>query len=82
MRGWVKKFTGEYLETQNNVSFDGLIAVEVPLMPSPAARREIKIQKEMNRLLREQAIKNLGLTPEPIPLPEEEPDPIIITPVG
>ncbi len=82
MKAWVTNFLGEYFETDDNCSYSDSIAVAVPQMPSNEAKEEMKIQKEMSRLLREQAIKNLGLKPEPIPIPEPEPTPILITPGG
>jgi hypothetical protein len=80
MKAWVGNFTGDYFQTDDNCSCSPAIATPVKPKPSLDANREIKIQKEITRLLREQAIKNLGLTPEPIPLPEDEPTPIIKTP--
>jgi len=80
MKGWVTNFTGEYFETKDSCSYSPAIAIQVKPKPSTQAEREIKIQKEMRRLVREQAIKNLGLTPEPIPFPEDEPTPILKTP--
>ena len=77
MKAWIINFTGEYYETKDNYSYSPSIATRVKPRPSLEADREIKIQKEITRLLREQAIKNLGLTPEPI-----EPTPIEPTPNG
>ena len=77
MKAWVTKFTGEYFETNDNCSYSPSIATHVKPHPSPEADREIRVQKEMTRLLREQAIKNLHLDPEPI-----EPTPIEPTPGG
>jgi len=80
MKAWITNFTGQYFETEDSCSCSPEIATHIKPKPSTEADREIKIQKEMSRLLREQAIKNLGLTPEPMPLPEDEPTPIIKTP--
>jgi len=73
LKAWITPFTGEYFETDNNCSYSPATATQVKPKPSPEADQEIKIQKEMNRLLREQAIKNLGLKPEPIITDEKEP---------
>ena len=77
MKTWITNFTGEYFETDDNCSCSPAIATQTKPKPSTEADQEIKIQKEMTRLVREQAIKNLGLTPEPI-----EPTPIKPTPNG
>ena len=73
MKAWIANFTGEYFETQDNCTCPPSIATPVKRKPSTEADQEIKIQKEMNRLLSEQATKNLGLTPEPIITDEKEP---------
>jgi len=73
MKAWVTNLTGEYFQTDDKFSCSPAIATQVKPKPSPEADTEIKIQKEMNRLLREQAIKNLGLKPEPIIIEEKEP---------
>lgn len=80
MKAWVLNLIGDYFETKEQASYSPAIATQVKPKPSPEADREIKIQKEMNRLLREQAIKNLGLTPDPIEPTPIEPTPIVITP--
>lgn len=66
MRAWVIKLTDNYFETEDDCGYSANIAIEVPPKPSIRAEEEIKIQKEMTNLLREQAIKNLKLTPIPI----------------
>jgi len=68
MKAWITKFTGEYFETKDNILITEAIAVPTPLKPSLKTEEEIKIQKEMYRLLRELAIKNLKPTPTPIPI--------------
>jgi len=73
MKAWITNLTGEYFETKDNSSFSPAIATQIKPKPSTEADQEIKIQKEMNRLLREQAVKNLGLKPEPIITEEKEP---------
>ncbi len=65
MKGWVTNFTGEYFETENNCNYSPGIATQVKPKPSTEADQEIKIQKEMSKSLREQAMKNLGIK-EPI----------------
>lgn len=66
MKGWVANFTGEYFETENNCSYSDSIAIPVPLMPSDEAKDEMKIQKEMRKILRKMAIDALKPTPTPI----------------
>lgn len=71
MKAWVTKFTGEYSETEDNITYAPAIAIEVKPKPSLGADTETKIQKEMYKLLRAQAIKSLGIvapTPDPIPI--------------
>lgn len=65
MKAWVTIFTGEYFETGDQLTYSQPIATQVKPKPSTEADNEIKIQKEMTRLLREQAIKNLKLDPDP-----------------
>lgn len=66
MKAWVANFTGEYFETEDNILYSDSIATEVPKMPSEEAKTEIKIQKEMRKILRKMAIDALKPTPTPI----------------
>ena len=65
MKAWVTNFTGEYFETEDNYSYSEGIATEVPPMPSEEAKTEMKIQKEMRKILRKLAIDSLHPTPIP-----------------
>lgn len=73
MKAWITKFTGQYFETSDNSLCSPATATEIKSKAPADADQEAKIQKEMTRLLREQAIKNLGLQPEPIITTDEEP---------
>lgn len=67
MKAWVSNFTGEYFETEDNCLYSEAIAIEVQTMPSDEAKEEMKIQKEMRKILRKMAIDALKPTPTPIP---------------
>lgn len=64
MKAWVTSFTGEYFETEDNVLYSNSIATEVPPMPSEEAKDEMKVQKEMRKLLRKQAMDSLKASGE------------------
>jgi len=59
MRAWIENVTGDYFETDNNLTYSRSIATETKPRPSNEAEDEIAIQKEISRLTREQAIKQL-----------------------
>ena len=66
MKAWVAHFTGEYFEMEDNCFCSEVIAVGVPPMPSEEAKDEMKIQKEMRKILRKMAIDALHVAPTPI----------------
>lgn len=63
MKGWVTNFIGDYFETNDNVLYSPSVATEVPPMPSDEAKEEMKIQKEMAKILRKMAVDSLHPKP-------------------
>jgi hypothetical protein len=64
MKGWVTNFTGEYFESEDNISYSETIATPVPPMPSDEAKDEMNIQKEMRKILRKMAMDALKASGE------------------
>lgn len=58
MRGWIDR-EGEYFESPDNISHSPNIAIEVLIGDMKKIEEESQIRKEMQRLLREQAIVSL-----------------------
>ena len=61
MKTWINRLSGEKFEMDDRINISSSIAIEIKSPSSKKIDDEVKIQQEIDRLIRDQAIKNLGL---------------------